>query len=54
MFKERLEDTTIAITEDLILINERIYIPPFLRKEIYFQNYNPQTMGHSGIDHILE
>jgi hypothetical protein len=54
MFKELLEDTAIAITENLILINKRIYVPLFLRKEIYSQNYNPQTMGYPEIDHTLE
>ena len=54
MFKELLKDTAITIIEDLIFINERIYVSLFLRKEIYSQNYNPQTVGHPGIDHILK
>jgi Integrase zinc binding domain len=54
MFKESLEDTAIAITEDFIFMNERIYVPLFLRKEIYSQNYDPQTVGHLGIDYTLE
>jgi hypothetical protein len=40
MFKELLEDTAIAITENLILINGRIYVPLLLRKKIYSQNHD--------------
>jgi hypothetical protein len=54
MFKESLINTAIAITENLILIDKRIYIPLLLRKKIYSQNHNPQTVGYSKIDHILK
>jgi hypothetical protein len=54
MFKESLKDTAIAITESLILINERIYIPLSLRKEIYSQNHDPQTIDYPEIDHTLK
>ena len=52
MVKKSLINTAITITESLILINKRIYIPLLLRKEIYSQNHNLKTIGHPGINHI--
>jgi hypothetical protein len=54
MFKELSEDTTIVITKGLILMDGRIYILLLLRKEIYSQNHDPQTVGYLKINYILE
>jgi Integrase zinc binding domain len=54
VFKESLTDTAIAITESLIFINKQIYVSLSLRKKIYSQNYNSQTIGHPEINYTLE
>jgi hypothetical protein len=54
MLQKPLIDTAIAIIEDFIFMDGRIYVLLLLRKEIYSQNYNSQTVGYPEIDYTLE